>query len=152
MPLDAAVVIGDTFYAAPAAAAPLRLRIRFSPTIRQNVYSGLHLAVIHPDHGAIDSHHLAFSDHGTFTARDERLRAEGHINLKPGTVRDGTTDGPPWAEGDFTGLQEALAQYVRMWFNTSIPPLTPSPARRSRVRGVTALPTPAPDRTPRRPR
>jgi hypothetical protein len=53
LPLDAAVVIGGTFYAAPAAAAPLRLRIRFSPTIRQNVYSGLHLAVIHPDHGAI---------------------------------------------------------------------------------------------------
>jgi len=150
--LDAAVVIGNTFYAAPAAAAPLRLRIRFSPTIRQHVYSGLHLAVIHPDHGAIDSHHLSFADHGTFSVRDERLRAEGHVNLKPGTIRDGSTEGSPWAEGDFTCLQEAVAQYVRMWFNTSIPPLTPPPARRSRVRGVTALPTPPADRTPRRPR
>nr|WSX75881.1 hypothetical protein OH826_19710 [Streptomyces sp. NBC_00899] len=150
--MDSAVVIGDTFYAAPAAAAPLRLRIRFSPTIRQHVYSGLHLAVIHPDHGAIDSHHLAFADHGTFTVRDERLLAEGHINLERGTIRDGSTEGPPWAEGDFTDLQEALSQYVRMWFNTSIPPYTPGTTRRSRVRGVTTLPTPPAGRTPRRPR
>jgi hypothetical protein len=116
------------------------------------VYSGLHLAVIHPDNGTIDSHHLAFADHGTFTTRDERLHEQRLFSLKPGTIRDGSLEVPPWKEGDFTGLQEAVAQYVRMWFNTSIPPLTESPARRSRVRGVTALPTPAPDRTPRRPR
>lgn len=152
LPLDRAIVIGNTFYAAPSAAAPLRLRIRFSPTIREKVYSGLHVAVIHPDHGPIDRHHLTFADHGTFTARDERLRTEGHIGRKPGTIRDGSTEGPPWAEGDFACLQEAIAQYVRMWFNTSIPPLTPSTARRSRVRGVTALPSPPADRTPRRPR
>lgn len=115
------------------------------------MYSGLYLAVIHPDHGAIDSQHLAFASHGTFTVRDERLRAEGHIGVEPGTIRKGSSQ-PPWKEGDFTGLQEALAQYVRMWFNTTIPPLTPEPARRSRVRSVTALPIPPAGRTPRRPR
>jgi hypothetical protein len=118
------------------------------------VYSGLHLAVIHPDHGAIDSHHLAFADHGTFASRDERWRADTYLScssLIPGKIRDDSSE-PPWRDGDFTGLQEAVAQYVRMWFNTTIEPLAPSPARRSRVRGVTALPTPAAERSPRRPR
>lgn len=131
LPLDGAVVIGDSFYAAPAAAALLRLRIRFSPTIREHVYSGLHLAVIHPDHGPIDSHHLAFADHGTFAARDERLHEERRLSLKPGTIRDGSIEKPPWKDGTFTSLQEAVAQYIRIWFSTTIPPLTPSPARRS---------------------
>ncbi|WP_225847254.1 hypothetical protein [Streptomyces sp. HPF1205] len=148
LPLTGAVVIGTVFYAAPTAAAPLRLRISLSPTIRQGEFNGLRLAAIHPDHGQIDTAHLAFADHGTFTARDERLRAEHRTHIQPGTVRQDAPE-PDWAQGDFTALQTAVAQYVRMWFNTSIPPLTP-PRRRPRT--VTALPAPAADHEPGRSR
>lgn len=142
LPLTGAVVIGDVFYAAPTAAAPLRLRIGFSPTIRQGEFNGLHLTVVHPDHGPIDTVHLAFAELGTFTARDERLRSENRFHLQAGTIRKDARV-PDWPQGDFTALQTAVAQYVRMWFKTSIPPLTP-PRRRPRT--VTALPAPVADR------
>jgi len=85
LPLDSAVVIDNTFYG-----APLRPRIDFAPTIREHEYSGLHPAVIHPDNGTIDSHHLAFADHGISTVLDERLREKHSFSLEPGTIRDGS--------------------------------------------------------------
>ncbi|MFI7351951.1 hypothetical protein ACIBSR_37565 [Streptomyces sp. NPDC049936] len=138
LPFADHAVVGNTYYAAPTPGSPLRLRIDFKGALYAGTYSGLRLAVLHPDGGEIDAVALSFRDHGTFHRRDE---AHG---TRPGDSRYATFDGhhqpglPPWDGAVTTGLRDAIEQYTAVWFPSSRPANKPR-----RTTGRTAQPTPA---------
>ncbi|MFI9210251.1 hypothetical protein ACIGW7_19200 [Streptomyces sp. NPDC053253] len=116
LPLPFGTVVGGVYYANPTD-SPIRLRIDFARTAMDRQYDGLRLTVIHAERGALDTVHLRFADHGTFTRRDAKL-GPGAGN---GVMRDWHKDGlPPWAGADFTGLRTAIVAFVRV----SCPALT----------------------------
>ncbi|MFF4969893.1 hypothetical protein [Streptomyces sp. NPDC001037] len=116
LPFHDHAVVGASYFAAPVAGAPLRLRIDFTATIHADTYGGLRMAVIHPDRGEIDAVCLSFLDHGTFHRRDE-----AH-NTQPNTKQYGTFSTkrhpgrPPWEGAVATGLRDAVEQYTAIWF------------------------------------
>ncbi|MFD3997442.1 hypothetical protein [Streptomyces sp. NPDC058583] len=116
LPLPFGTVVGDVYYATPTD-SPIRLRIEFARTIMDRQYDGLRLAVVHAERGTLDTVHLRFAEHGTFTRRDaERSSGDGR-----GVIRDWHQDGrPPWADADLTGLRTAIVEFVQV----SCPALT----------------------------
>ncbi|MFF0201889.1 hypothetical protein [Streptomyces sp. NPDC005017] len=117
LPFTESTVVGDTYYATPLPNSPLRLRIDFSRTIRENEYDGLRLAVCHSEKGDIDAVVLTFAEHDTFTRRD----AAGDI--QPGysgyarilDLRHHNRQ-PPWTGAEVRGLRVAIEQYTQIWF------------------------------------
>ncbi|MEU8522369.1 hypothetical protein [Streptomyces sp. NPDC048577] len=109
-------VVGDVYYATPTD-SPIRLRIEFAHTVMDRQYDGLRLAVIHAERGTLDTVHLPFAEHGTFTRRDAgRSSGDGR-----GVIRDWHQDGlPPWAGADLTGLRTAILDFIQV----SCPALT----------------------------
>lgn len=118
LPLPLGAVVGDVYYAT-AGDSPIRLRIEFARTIRERQYDGLVLKLIHTDRGTLDTVHLRFAEHGTFTRRDaERGPGNGH-----GVIRDWHKDGPPpWAGADLTGLRTAIVDFVQVACPALSPP------------------------------
>ncbi|MHB6911361.1 hypothetical protein [Streptomyces sp. DB-54] len=117
LPFTNGSVVGNTYYATPIKDAPLRLRIRFTPTLYADTYGGLQATVLHADNGVLDSVSLTFVDHGTFHRRDEAQN----------TPRNNTTYGtfnthhhrpgqPPWEGAVTTGLRDAIEKYSNVWF------------------------------------
>lgn len=131
--------MGNTYFAAPAPEASLRMRIDFIPTIYADTYGGLRVAIVHPDRGEIDAVALSFLDHQTFHRRDEAA------NIRPGTHRYGTFDKyhrpgrPPWDGAVTTGLRDAIEQYTTVWFPGAWTATAPT-----RAAGRTALRAAAP--------
>ncbi|MFG2836465.1 hypothetical protein ACGFYE_15885 [Streptomyces zaomyceticus] len=116
LPFPDSTVVGNTYYATPAAGAPLQLRIDFSRTIHADTYGGLRLVVVHPDRGEIDAVALDFVDHGTFHRRDEAHNTL--VNSKQyGTFSMPRRPGKrPWEGAVTTGLRDAIEQYAAVWF------------------------------------
>ncbi|WP_413471194.1 hypothetical protein [Streptomyces noursei] len=56
LPFTNGTVVGNTYYATPIQDAPLRLRIRFTPTLYADTYGGLQATVLHADNGVTASH------------------------------------------------------------------------------------------------
>ncbi|MER5780274.1 hypothetical protein ABT104_00895 [Streptomyces mobaraensis] len=116
LPFDDSTVIGNTYYATPTPGSPMRLRIDFARTLLEGQYDGLHLRVIHPEQGVVDTAILTFADHGTFTRRDAARE------VRPGQdgyarIRDWHRDSePPWKDADVRGLRRAIEQYAQVWF------------------------------------
>ncbi|MGW6388897.1 hypothetical protein ACWFR1_00030 [Streptomyces sp. NPDC055103] len=110
LPLPFGTVVGDVYYATPTD-SPIRLRIEFAHTIMERQYDGLRLSVIHAERGKLETVHLRFAEHGTFTRRDAaRVSHDGR-----GVVRDWHKDGlPPWAGADLTGLRTAIVDFVQV--------------------------------------
>ncbi|MFG3348695.1 hypothetical protein ACGF1Z_27005 [Streptomyces sp. NPDC048018] len=110
LPLPFGTVVGDVYYATPTD-SPIRLRIEFARTITDREYNGLRLAVIHAERGTLDTVHLRFAEHGTFTRRDARVGpGAGH-----GVIRDWHQGGlPPWDGADLTGLRTAILDFVQV--------------------------------------
>ncbi|MFD3944973.1 hypothetical protein [Streptomyces sp. NPDC058579] len=110
LPLPFGTVVGDVYYANPTD-SPIRLRIEFARTIMERQYDGLRLAVIDAERGTLDTVHLRFTEHGTFTRRD----AERRSCDTRGVIRDWHQDGlPPWAGADLTGLRTAIVDFVHV--------------------------------------
>ncbi|AWZ08346.1 MULTISPECIES: hypothetical protein [unclassified Streptomyces] len=118
LPFPFGTVVGDVYYATPTA-SPIRLRIEFARTIRDREYGGLRLTLIHAENGTLDTVHLSFAEHGTFTRRDaERGPGTGH-----GVIRDWHKDGPPpWAGADLTGLRTVIVDFVQVSWPALITP------------------------------
>ncbi|KOV35726.1 hypothetical protein ADK58_02750 [Streptomyces sp. XY152] len=143
LPFHDHVVVGNTYYAAPAPGTPLRLRIDFTSALHADTYGGLRVAVVHPERGEIDAVALSFVDHGTFHRRDEAT------HTRPNTKRYGTFDThhrpgrPPWDGAVTTGLRDAIKLYTAVWFpgawTVSVP---------KRAVGRTPRRTPAPPAVP----
>lgn len=55
LPFPDQAVVGNSYYATPIPATPLRLRIDFTRTIHADTYGGLRLAVVDRDRGEIDA-------------------------------------------------------------------------------------------------
>ncbi|MEV6807738.1 hypothetical protein [Streptomyces sp. NPDC051132] len=132
--LTGGTVIGDSYYCAPTAGSPLRLRIDFARTIRAGEYDGLRLQTLHAEQGVLDSLVLTFAAHDTFRSRDDAL------HRKPGddgyaVIRDWRGYDPPWQGVATTKLRQAIEQYTTLWF--------PQPAKRQPKQSHDA---PAPDR------
>ncbi|MET9952851.1 MULTISPECIES: hypothetical protein [Streptomyces] len=139
LPFPDSTVVGTTYYAAPIAGAPLRLRIDFSRTIHADTYGGLRLAVAHPDRGEIDAVVLDFVDHGTFHRRDEARNTLAN-SKQYGTFTAYRRPGrPPWEGAVTTGLRVAIERYTTVWF-----PGAWAESASSRTAGRTAHRTPAP--------
>ncbi|MFF4867220.1 hypothetical protein ACFY3J_37295 [Streptomyces sp. NPDC001231] len=116
LPFAEATVVGNTYYATPIPGGPLRLRIDFARTIRDE-YDGLRLATIHQDRGELDAVEMRFEDHKTFDHRDA---ARGCSPLESGygtshEFRDGS-DWVPWEGAHTNGLRDAIEQYASTWF------------------------------------
>ncbi|MDX3308070.1 hypothetical protein P1S61_02905 [Streptomyces sp. ME08-AFT2] len=138
LPFHDSTVVGNTYFAAPAPGAPLRLRIDFTRTIHADTYGGLRAAIVHPERGEIDAVALSFVDHGTFHRRDEAT------NTRPDSKQYGTFDRyhrpgrPPWDGAVTTGLRDAIEQYIAVWFPGAWTASMPS-----RAAGRTAHTSPA---------
>ncbi|GHG02649.1 hypothetical protein GCM10018777_11930 [Streptomyces albogriseolus] len=138
LPFHDSTVVGNTYFAAPAPGAPLRLRIDFTRTIHADTYGGLRAAIVHPERGEIDAVALSFVDHGTFHRRDEAT------NTRPNSKQYGTFDRyhrpgrPPWDGAVTTGLRDAIEQYTAVWFPGAWTASMPS-----RAAGRTAHTSPA---------
>ncbi|WP_318209498.1 MULTISPECIES: hypothetical protein [unclassified Streptomyces] len=121
LPFASGTVVGDTYYATPVGDSPLRLRIEFARTIMDRQYDGLRLTVTHVERGVLDTRHLSFADHGTFTRRDA-ARGPGS---GCGVIRDWHKDGPPpWAGAELTGLRKAIEDLARIWCPALLTPRT----------------------------
>ncbi|WP_282697805.1 hypothetical protein [Streptomyces sp. CC208A] len=123
LPFTSGTVVGDTYYATPAGDSPLRLRIEFARTIRAGEYGGLRLTLTHAERGALETQHLSFADHGTFTqrdtARDKHPGSDGY-----GVIRDWHKDGRPWAGAELSGLRQAVEALARIWCPALLTPRT----------------------------
>ncbi|MCL7493770.1 hypothetical protein M8I34_20550 [Streptomyces sp. MCA2] len=150
LPFTDSTVVGNTYYATPVAGAALRLRISFSETIYADTYGGLHMAVVHPDRGKIDSVALSFADHGTFHRRDEALNTPLK-NRNYGTFNTAyhRPDQPPWEGAVTARLRDAIEQYTEVWFPGAWGTPTPS---RAAARTVQKTPAPPASRTASRTR
>ncbi|MFC8708904.1 MULTISPECIES: hypothetical protein [unclassified Streptomyces] len=116
LPFHDATVVGDTYLAAPTPGTHLRLRIDFTRTIYESTYDGLRLAVVHPDHGQIDTVDLSFLDHGTFRRRDAASKKSFHARTH-GTFQTRYNNGQhPWDGAEFARLRDAIEKYTTVWF------------------------------------
>ncbi|WP_328486009.1 hypothetical protein [Streptomyces zaomyceticus] len=110
LPFPFGTVVGNVYYSTPTD-SPIRLRIQFAQTIMDRQYDGLRLAVIHAERGTLDTVHLRFADHGTFTRRDAKLGPGSARSV----IRDWHKDGLlPWAGADLTGLRTAIVEFARI--------------------------------------
>ncbi|BBC30753.1 hypothetical protein SGFS_020470 [Streptomyces graminofaciens] len=139
LPFTEGAVVGNTYYATPLPNSPLRLRIDFSPTIRENEYGGLRLAVVHPEKGDLDAVVLTFDEHGTFTrrdaARDVRPGFSGYARILD--LRHHNRQ-PPWHGAEVAGLRSAIEQYTNIWFPGA---WATSPRARPTARTARKVPT-----------
>ncbi|WP_051941145.1 hypothetical protein [Phaeacidiphilus oryzae] len=108
LPLNGATVVGNTLYAAPDPASPLRLRIDFHPGPHHNSYTGLRITLLHPEAGQVDHTVLTFADHHTYPDRPQPV------------IRDWHDEDCPWAGGSFGELWHAVARYVALWFTVDL--------------------------------
>ncbi|MEU9398014.1 hypothetical protein AB0D86_49625 [Streptomyces sp. NPDC048324] len=117
LPFTESTVVGNTYYATPLPNSPLRLRIDFSRTIRENEYDGLRLAVVHPEKGDVDAVVLTLDEHDTFTRRDAAREVHpgysGYARILD--LRHHNRQ-PPWHGADVGGLRAAIEQYTQVWF------------------------------------
>ncbi|MCM2579709.1 hypothetical protein [Streptomyces meridianus] len=145
LPFTDSTVVGNTYYATPAADARLRLRIGFTGTIYADTYGGLRVAVVHMDRGEIDSAALNFVDHGTFHRRDEAQNTPRQ-NFDYGTfnTKRHRPGQPPWEGAVTTGLRDAIEQYTSVWFPGA---WKTSTAARATSRSARTLPSPPPARS-----
>ncbi|MFC8198956.1 hypothetical protein ACFUTV_26705 [Streptomyces sp. NPDC057298] len=117
LPFAESSVFGDTYYATSLLNFPLRPRIGFSYTIREDEYDGLRLTVIHRENQDIDSLVLPFEEHGTFTRRDATREIQpGYSGYARTLDLRGHNCQPPWSGEEVGGLRSAIEQYRQVWF------------------------------------
>ncbi|MFI7337142.1 hypothetical protein ACIBUY_04280 [Streptomyces sp. NPDC050085] len=140
LPFGGSEVVGDTYYVTPHPGSVLRLRISFHQTIKSGEYDGLVVALLHPEHGTIDSTLLTFLMHETFAERDTARQ------VRPGHAGHATFDAlaPQWAGADLGELRRAIERYARIWSPTTA---LPSPPAVAPSRTATPRPSPPAGRT-----
>lgn len=139
LPFTESTVVGNTYYATPLPNSPLRLRIDFSRTIRENEYDGLRLSVVHPEKGDVDAVVLTFDEHDTFTRRDTAREVQpgysGYARILD--LRHHNRQ-PPWSGAAVGGLRAAIEQYTQLWFPGA---WTTAPRSRPAARTARNVPT-----------
>lgn len=115
-PLPEAEVIGQSLYARPTPASPLRLRLDLVPGPRSGEFTGVKATVLHPEGGEIDRVVLPFIEHGTFANHTRRF-TRGIPGRVIYTAVDHWDGEHIWRLGDYTALADAVMSYVRLWFS-----------------------------------